>query len=137
MSAKNTLTKYLWIAPLVIIPILLLFYTKSDGQGKQLYEYNCANCHMENGAGLRNVIPPLAGADYLQKYSEQLPCLIKNGLQGEIEVNGQKYNQVMPANPQLSEADIANIINYIRNQWGNEHKFMPVSEVKEHLENCE
>ena len=91
---------------------------------------------MADGKGLKGVIPPLADADYLTKFEKNLPCIIKNGLQGEIEVNGQKYQQAMPANQQLSEADIANLINYIRNQWGNEADYMSASKVKELLEDC-
>lgn len=65
-------------------------------QGKILYENFCANCHMEDGTGLVEVIPPLAGSDYLVKFPEKLPCMIRKGISGEMTVNGKIYNTEMP-----------------------------------------
>jgi cytochrome c551 len=87
--------------------------------GKEIYEKNCANCHQKDGKGLQNLYPPIAGSDFL-KNKEQVILSIKNGISGEIVVNGKKYNQPMPANNQLQNLDIAEVVTYIYTEWGGE-----------------
>ncbi len=133
---KNSLR---WILPLLLlggIPFTMLYTAKTDNPAARLYQTKCANCHMEQGQGLRQLIPPLAQADYLARTAE-LACIIRYGMQGEVTVNGVIYNQPMPDNPDLNETDIANLINYIRNEWGNEYPYVSVEEVKKHLEQCD
>ena len=76
-----------------------------------MYGNFCASCHMDDGSGLRGRIPPLANSDYLKKYASELACIIRYGKTGEIEVNGKKYQEPMPGVPQLTDFEIANIIN--------------------------
>lgn len=102
--------------------------------GKELYEQNCANCHQKDGKGLQSLYPPIAGSDYL-KDKENVIYIIKNGLAGEILVNGKKYNQPMPANNQLTNLDIAEIVTYIYNEWNGETKITEVKEVEKVLNN--
>lgn len=102
--------------------------------GKELYEQNCANCHQKDGKGLQNLYPPIAGSDYL-KDKEKVIYIIKNGLSGEIMVNGKKYNQPMPANNQLTNLDIAEVVTYIYNEWHGETKITEVKEVEKVLNN--
>ncbi len=102
--------------------------------GKELYELNCANCHQKDGKGLQNLYPPIAGSDYL-KDKEKVIYIIKNGLSGEILVNGKKYNQPMPGNNQLTNLDIAEIATYIYNEWNGETKITEVKEVEKVLNN--
>ena len=135
-TKKSPFTKLIWIALLGLIPLSFLFFSKSEDQTAVLYAAKCSNCHMPDGKGLRGLIPPLAGADYLEKFEHQLPCIIKHGLQGDVMVNGTNYNQVMPANEELSEVDIANLVNYIRNEWGNDHPRIPLKQIQEDLKAC-
>jgi len=100
--------------------------------GKEIFEANCANCHQKDGKGLQNLYPPIAGSDYLQNKS-QVILAIKYGLTGEIKVNGKVYNQPMPANSHLQNLDIAEVVTYIYNEWGNEQKLTTVEEVEEVL----
>lgn len=102
--------------------------------GKELYEQNCANCHQKDGKGFQNLYPAIAGSDYL-KDKEKVIYIIKNGLSGEIMVNGRKYNQPMPANNQLTNLDIAEIVTYIYNEWNGETKITEVKEVEKVLNN--
>ncbi len=102
--------------------------------GKELYEQNCANCHQKDGKGFQNLYPPIAGSDYL-KNKEKVIYIIKNGLSGEIMVNGKKYNQPMPANNQLTNLDIAEVVTYIYNEWNGETKITEVKEVEKVLNN--
>ncbi len=87
--------------------------------GKEIYEQNCANCHQKDGKGLQNLYPTIVGSDFL-KNKEKVILAIKNGISGEITVNGKKYNQAMPANNHLQNLDIAEVVTYIYNEWGNE-----------------
>lgn len=88
--------------------------------GRKLYKTICANCHMENGQGLGRLIPPLANSDYLLKNRSDLPRTIKYGINGPMIVNNIEFNQPMPANPDLTDLEIAEILTYIGNTWGNE-----------------
>ncbi|RFS16826.1 cytochrome c [Emticicia sp. C21] len=100
--------------------------------GKEIFETNCANCHQKDGKGLQNLYPPIAGSDYLKDKSAVI-LAIKNGLVGEIKVNGKTYNQPMPANSHLQNLDIAEVVTYIYNEWGNEQKITTVEEVEKVL----
>lgn len=96
---------------------------KSMEAGKSTYNAVCLACHMDSGQGIPSVFPPLAKSDYLMEdVDRSIKNLIK-GLSGEITVNGTKYNQVMPASG-LDDADIANVLNYVMNSWGNKAEAM-------------
>jgi len=75
---------------------------------------------MENGQGLARLIPPLAQVDYLENNRVLVPCIIRNGMSGVIQVNGIKYNHPMPGNLELTSNEIANIIDFIFHAWGND-----------------
>ena len=97
--------------------------------GKEIYEKNCANCHQKDGKGLQNLYPPIAGSDFLKDKTKVI-LLIKNGISGEIVVNGKKYNQPMPANNQLQNLDIAEVVTYLYNEWNVEDKITTTEEVE-------
>nr|WP_255742859.1 cytochrome c [Belliella calami] len=103
-------------------------------EGKILYENYCANCHQNDGTGLGKLIPPLKGSDYMENEPGKTVRIIKHGLKGEITVNGQVYNQPMPANPNLTNMEIAQIVTYIYNIWGNEKGVIDGKKVAEYLE---
>jgi nitrite reductase (NO-forming) len=88
--------------------------------GKNLYAGICSTCHGADGKGLEGVFPPLAGADYLEGLSEQqLAAVPLNGLSGKITVNGKDYNGVMPPLSHMSDDELAHILTYVMNSWGN------------------
>ena len=103
---------------------------ESIKRGKEAYTTECQNCHMENGEGLTGVYPPVAKADYLKKPSAQLIGVILYGLEGEIKVNGVAYNSPMPPQAYLDDEKVADILNYIRNSWGNKGAAITPAEVK-------
>lgn len=105
--------------------------------GHKLYIQHCSMCHQKEGEGLAKLFPPLKESDYLDNNVSGVVCVIKNGLSGEIVVNGVKYNQPMPAMPQLSALEIAEITTYIYNSWGREHGIINVKEVEKMLDDCE
>ncbi|OIQ23021.1 MAG: cytochrome C [Lacinutrix sp. MedPE-SW] len=96
-------------------------FEKQDfSEGKQVYEDFCMQCHMANGKGVPRAFPPLAKSDYLKNKREASIKAIKYGLSGSITVNGKVYNSNMA--PQgLSNKEIADVMNYITNSWGNEN----------------
>ena len=96
---------------------------KSMEDGKGIYLGVCLACHLNEGQGIPSVFPPLAKSDFLM---EDVDRNIKNliqGLNGEIEVNGTKYNGAMPASG-LDDKDIADVLNYVMNSWGNKAEGM-------------
>ena len=86
--------------------------------GKKLFKENCANCHQDDGSGLRRLYPPLKDSDYFQKDQEEILCIIKNGSKGPVVVNGIQFDQEMPDNPQLTNLDIAAISTYVISHFG-------------------
>ncbi len=81
----------------------------------------CSTCHQANGEGLPPSFPPLKGqGDFMGDCKKHAGYVI-NGLQGEIDVGGVKYNGVMPAQANLSDLEIAAVITYERMSWGNDY----------------
>jgi nitrite reductase (NO-forming)/hydroxylamine reductase len=87
--------------------------------GETVYQTVCLACHQADGKGLQGAFPPLAGSDYLLGDKERAVGVVLRGLQGEVVVNGVKYNSVMPAMTQLSDQEIADVVTYALNTWGN------------------
>jgi nitrite reductase (NO-forming) len=96
---------------------------ESIKRGEEVYLINCMNCHMMNGEGQPGLYPPLAKADYMKKATpKKLIEIILKGQNEEITVNGKKYNVLMPPQPYLTDEQIADVLNYSRNAWGNKIK---------------
>ena len=104
--------------------------------GEKLYIQHCGNCHQPDGTGLGALYPPLGTADYLMKDPKATACLVKNGINGEIFVNGIQYNQAMPPHKDLTNLEIAEIITFISNSWGNKSGLHSASEIEKILQNC-
>lgn len=94
---------------------------KSVAKGKSVYANNCMNCHMEDGKGIANAFPPLAKSDYLKKPAKDLIAVVLKGQSGEVKVNGVVYNGNMPAQDYLMDEEIADVLNYVSNSWGNKN----------------
>ncbi|TRZ42846.1 c-type cytochrome [Robertkochia solimangrovi] len=91
---------------------------KSIKQGEKIYQTSCATCHQVNGQGVNPLYPPLANSDYLLKNREASIKAVKYGQQGKITVNGKVYNNMMiPMG--LNDEQVADVMNYILNSWGN------------------
>ncbi len=87
--------------------------------GKKLYATHCSACHQPEGQGLAGAFPPLAGSDYLAEGPAPAIKAVIAGLSGPITVNGVEYNSVMPALAYLSDSDVADVVTFVINSWGN------------------
>ena len=79
----------------------------------------CIACHQPTGMGLPPVFPPLAGSEWVSKDASIAVRNIINGMQGPVTVKGMTYNSMMPPVAGLSDKDIADVVNYVNNTWGN------------------
>ncbi|UCC15272.1 MAG: c-type cytochrome, partial [Gammaproteobacteria bacterium] len=89
-------------------------------RGGTLYKTHCAACHQAEGQGLPGAFPPLAKSDYLLADRKRAIETIILGRTGPIKVNGQDYNAVMPPMGYLADEEIADILTYTLNAWGND-----------------
>ena len=92
--------------------------------GRQHYLAGCAGCHGNDGAGLARFAPPLAGSEWVVGDERVLIRIVLHGMEGPVEVNGKLYDApeilpVMPPHSVLDDAELAAILTYIRNDWGN------------------
>jgi nitrite reductase (NO-forming) len=87
--------------------------------GKALFAGTCSVCHQANGAGLPGVFPPLAQSDFLAADPKKAINAVLHGLSGKLTVNGKEYDSVMPPMNQLNDDEVANILTYVLNSWGN------------------
>ncbi|WP_203257236.1 c-type cytochrome [Hyunsoonleella ulvae] len=100
---------------------------ESISKGQDIYTDFCINCHMANGEGVEKTFPPLAKSDYLKNNREASIRGIKYGQKGEITVNGTVYNGYM-APMGLDDDEIADVMNFINNNWGNSNTKMVTKE---------
>lgn len=133
---------------LIAIMIALLFLISGCGQGRtpkfkqyyvqgeRLYLKHCSNCHQKDGSGLARLYPPLNESDYMKENFEEVVCLIREGISGEMIVNGEQFNQPMPAIPTLSDLEVAEIATYIYNTWSHERGLIEVKDATKILNNC-
>ncbi|GGH09443.1 c-type cytochrome [Mucilaginibacter phyllosphaerae] len=104
------------------------------GNGAKLYRNYCAGCHQPNGKGDGNLFPPLSGSEwvtggpYMDKY-RAIQVMLK-GLEGPIKVANKPYNSVMPKHDFLKDEQIAQVLTYIRNNFGNNSSLVTAEEVK-------
>lgn len=130
-------TKLLTIFSVVAGGVLLLSFQdktlqESVKRGEEVYTTNCITCHMTKGEGLDGSFPPLAKADFLAKDKTGKASInaVLNGLADEIKVNGKPYNSPMPSQSYLTDEQIADVLNYVRNSWGNKAKAITPAMVK-------
>jgi mono/diheme cytochrome c family protein len=97
--------------------------------GKSVYAQNCLTCHLADGLGVDGMNPPLAKTEYVLGDKTRLTKVLLNGLQG-VEIGGEQYHGVMPAQATLTDAQIAAVLTYVRNSFGNKASAVTVDEVK-------
>ncbi len=97
-------------------------------RGEKIYAEKCALCHQPGGQGAPPVFPPLAKSDWLTGDRERTIKVLCEGLSGPITVLQQAYNNVMPAQV-LDDAEVAAVLTYVTNVWGNKAPAFTAEEV--------
>lgn len=88
--------------------------------GESVYGKYCVTCHKEDGQGVPDAFPPLAGAEWVEGDPGRLIRLVLNGMQGPITVRGEQYNNVMTPHAFLTDEQIAAVLTYVRSSFGND-----------------
>ncbi|MEQ8364687.1 MAG: cytochrome c [Cyclobacteriaceae bacterium] len=119
-----------------LLGTLILFAFQQDDElkasmvrGKEVFSANCATCHMQSGEGIEGVYPPLAKSDYLMADKLRAIKQVLEGASGPMTVNGVQYNGFMTGFD-LSDREVSDVLNYIRNSWGNKSEAITPAEVK-------
>mgnify|MGYP001228851891 CR=1 FL=1 len=103
-------------------------------QGKILYSSRCSHCHQHSGEGFRKLYPALIKSTTLMNNIGSTACLIKHGTTRNDKTSN--LNILMPAQTELSNLEIAEILTYIGNSWGNQIGFISVNNVAKYLVDC-
>ncbi|MDQ6764523.1 MAG: cytochrome c [Verrucomicrobiota bacterium] len=90
-------------------------------RGKKIFSANCATCHQATGLGVAGQYPPLAGSEYVMGNPRRLGMILLKGLEGPVTVKGAQYGSAVmqPWEKTLNDAKIADVLSYIRQEWGN------------------
>lgn len=99
-------------------------------RGKKVYEANCLSCHQPDGKGMPGMNPPLVKTKQVLGNKTQLINIILIGLDEEMVINGETYLNPMPSQPHLKDQEIADVLTYVRNSFGNKASLVTTAEVK-------
>lgn len=113
-----------------------LLKKKYIAEGMVLYRSQCQNCHQIDGTGFEKLIPPLTDTLYLRENRDRLACIIRYGMDEPILIKGVLYDQPMVANDRLTAMEIAEILTYITNAFGNSQEMFTIEEVQQALQRC-
>jgi mono/diheme cytochrome c family protein len=111
-------------------PVASASLTASIAKGKLVYNNICATCHMADGLGVPRMNPPLEKTTYVLGDKGRLISIVLNGFSEDVEINGERYANTMPAHDYLKDDEIANVLTFVRNSFGNKASAVTVAEVK-------
>lgn len=115
------------VAALFVLPQLA--QSQKPKTGAEVFA-TCTACHQATGLGLPNAFPPLAASEWVVGRAEVPIAIVLHGMQGEITVKGKKYNQIMmPWGTTFSDQEVANVVTYVRSQWGNKAPAVTAAQV--------
>lgn len=97
--------------------------------GKAIYTETCLSCHQADGGGVDGLNPPLIKTSYVLGDKTRIVKVVLNGLQGE-DIDGEEYNNAMPSYDFLTDQQIASVLTYVRNSFGNKATPISAAEVK-------
>jgi mono/diheme cytochrome c family protein len=99
-------------------------------RGKKVYDAYCLSCHMEDGAGVPRMNPTLIKTKWVLGDKKKLVGIVLNGMDEEIEIDGHAYTNPMAPHDFLKDQEIADVLTYIRNSFGNKASAVTTAEVK-------
>ncbi|NJM26880.1 MAG: cytochrome c [Bacteroidia bacterium] len=120
-----------WVALLVSIGAQAQSASQASlDRGKIVYETYCLVCHQADGTGVPGMNPPLTKTKWV--LGEKLPLIniVLKGMDEEIEISGDFYNNLMPPHDHLTDQEIADVLTYVRNNFGNKASTITIDEVK-------
>ena len=132
------------IAGIGFILFMLIVSCQSDEQlefkryysaGSLVYQTHCQNCHGANGEGLQGLMPPLTDSVFLKANKTRLACFVKYGLKEKLTISKKTFEGEMPPND-LPPIEIANVLTYIANSFGNKIGTINSDEVNADLGKC-
>ena len=103
--------------------------------GAEVYQTHCQNCHGAKGEGLSSLIPPLTDSVYLKNNKSNLACYTRFGLTGKITVLGKTLDDQMPVTD-LAPMEMAQVLTYVTNSFGNKLGVITIDQVNTDLKNC-
>lgn len=98
--------------------------------GKKVYEQYCLSCHQVDGNGVPMMNPPLVKTKWVLGNKKQLIGIVLKGFNDEIEINGQTFSNPMPSQAHLNDQEIADVLTFVRNSFGNKASGVAVNDVK-------
>ncbi|MBL0743995.1 c-type cytochrome [Chryseolinea lacunae] len=97
--------------------------------GQKTFELYCATCHQKNGKGASGRFPSLVNTEWVLGDKKRLIGIVLNGMEGNIEVNGENFVNAMPQHSFLSDEDVAKVLTYVRESFGNKASAVETAEV--------
>ena len=89
-------------------------------RGKTVYVQRCMVCHQQDGGGVPHLNPPVDGSSSVKgKDKSKLISILLKGMSDRVEIDGEYYSNNMASHADLSDQQIADVLNYIRNNWSN------------------
>jgi len=132
------------LAAVILLPISLHLFAQSKPKtaaikpgvpasitrGQVVYTKNCLSCHFADGGGVPNMNPPLVKTSYVLGDKTKLIKVVLNGFAQNVEIDGETYSNNMAPHNFLSDQEIADVLTYVRNSFGNKASAIKVAEVK-------
>jgi cytochrome c5 len=141
---NNSVMKLKVICAVCFLLAVLIISCQSDeaiefsryySSGSVIYKTSCQNCHGENGQGLAGLIPPITDSAYLKTNKASLACNVKYGLKGKVQLSNKSFDGEMPP-VDLTPIEIAQVLTYVTNSFGNKLGIINGDNVQEYLGKC-
>ena len=104
--------------------------TASILRGKKVYDKVCLSCHMIDGGGVPHLNPPLIKTNYVVGDKKKIIGIVLNGMTDRIPIDDEYYSNNMASHKDLTDQQIADVLTYVRNSFGNKASAVTVAEVK-------
>ncbi|WPV01500.1 cytochrome c [Mucilaginibacter sp. cycad4] len=105
-------------------------FKKSMANGQALFTQYCVACHQADGLGVPHMNPPLVNTTYVLGDKSKLIKVILNGFDEDVEINGETYSNTMAAHDFMKDREIADVLTYVRNSFGNKASAVTIAQVK-------
>jgi hypothetical protein len=100
-------------------------------QGQRIFNATCANCHMEDGSGLKNAIPSIQKSDYILGEKYRIVSLIVKGINADSLGTAEKY---MPSHPKIKDVELVNLLNYLQEKFNNDLFEYKINDIKAEMQ---